>query len=278
MHAVDVTVIAFQGAGNASVSGTRRVPRAGGRPRRAARTRRAALADAAEDRAELVAGDAACRLGRRTRARPRSRSSTTSPRSSARRSAGGRRASASSTASSSTRSPRPTSAPRTGLRLRHVQPTGHYGCTGKNADADQQRLGRRRHPRLRRRRRASRWRADLATRLGWGERRIDLPAGSLRHDPAAHRRRGPDDRRLLERRRPQRPRRPDGLLPARRRHPDRRRPRRPRGPAVLRPGLRRAGVRPVRDRRRLVRPQQRLRQRPRPGAHRLDRRRPAQPR
>ena len=22
----------------------------------------------------------------------------------------------------------------TGLRLRHVQPTGHYGCTGKNAD------------------------------------------------------------------------------------------------------------------------------------------------
>ena len=64
----------------------------------------------------------------------------------------------------------------TGLRLRHVQPTGHYGCTGKNAeltnsawvggatrdfsDVD-----------------AAQMAADLATRLGWGERRIDLPAG-----------------------------------------------------------------------------------------------------
>ena len=28
-------------------------------------------------------------------------------------------------------SPRRTSAPRTGLRLRHVQPTGHYGCTAR---------------------------------------------------------------------------------------------------------------------------------------------------
>ena len=25
----------------------------------------------------------------------------------------------------------------TGLRLRHVQPTGHYGCTGKTADLTQ---------------------------------------------------------------------------------------------------------------------------------------------
>ena len=64
----------------------------------------------------------------------------------------------------------------TGLRLRHVQPTGHYGCTGKNAEltnsawvggatrdfADVD---------------ASRMATDLATRLGWGERRIDLPAG-----------------------------------------------------------------------------------------------------
>ncbi len=57
----------------------------------------------------------------------------------------------------------------TGLRLRHVQPTGHYGCTGKNAeltnsawvggatrdfsDVD-----------------AARMAADLATRLAWGER------------------------------------------------------------------------------------------------------------
>jgi len=64
----------------------------------------------------------------------------------------------------------------TGLRLRHVQPTGHYGCTGKNADLTQ-----------------SAWvggatrdftdvdplalERALATRLGWGERRVDLPAG-----------------------------------------------------------------------------------------------------
>ncbi len=64
----------------------------------------------------------------------------------------------------------------TGLRLRHVQPTGHYGCTGKTADL-----------------RESAWvggatrdfadvdalamDAELATRLGWGRRRVDLPAG-----------------------------------------------------------------------------------------------------
>ena len=88
--------------------------------------------------------------------------------------------------------------------------------------ADQQRLGRRRHPRLRATSTRTRMAADLATRLGWGERRVDLPAGPLRHGPAADRGRGHDDLRLLERRRPQRARRPDGLLQARRRHPDRR--------------------------------------------------------
>jgi predicted Zn-dependent protease len=64
----------------------------------------------------------------------------------------------------------------TGLRLRHVQPTGHYGCTGKAADltnsawvggatrdfADVS---------------AHQMAADLAARLGWGSRRVDLPAG-----------------------------------------------------------------------------------------------------
>jgi predicted Zn-dependent protease len=64
----------------------------------------------------------------------------------------------------------------TGLRLRHVQPTGHYGCTGKTADlsqsawvggatrdfADVDALG---------------LEATLAQRLGWGARRVDLPAG-----------------------------------------------------------------------------------------------------
>ncbi len=64
----------------------------------------------------------------------------------------------------------------TGLRLRHVQPTGHYGCTGKTAD-----LG------------LSAWvggatrdfaevdataiERELGKRLGWGSRKVDLPAG-----------------------------------------------------------------------------------------------------
>ncbi|HET8665012.1 MAG TPA: metallopeptidase TldD-related protein [Nocardioides sp.] len=64
----------------------------------------------------------------------------------------------------------------TGLRLRHVQPTGHYGCTGKTGDLTN-----------------SAWvggatrdfvgvdplalEAELERRLGWGARRVDLPAG-----------------------------------------------------------------------------------------------------
>jgi predicted Zn-dependent protease len=64
----------------------------------------------------------------------------------------------------------------TGLRLRHEQPTGHYGCTGKSADLA-----------------ASAWAggatrdfadvsaldmADaLRTRLGWAARHVELPAG-----------------------------------------------------------------------------------------------------
>jgi predicted Zn-dependent protease len=64
----------------------------------------------------------------------------------------------------------------TGLRLRHVQPTGHYGCTAKPtdlstsawvggatrdfADVDATALD-----------------AELVRRLGWAERRVDLEAG-----------------------------------------------------------------------------------------------------
>lgn len=64
----------------------------------------------------------------------------------------------------------------TGLRLRHVQPTGHYGCTGKNAALTE-----------------SAWvggatrdfagvdalaiEAELAQRLAWGSRSVELPAG-----------------------------------------------------------------------------------------------------
>ncbi|MGH3360893.1 MAG: metallopeptidase TldD-related protein [Nocardioides sp.] len=64
----------------------------------------------------------------------------------------------------------------TGLRLRNVQPTGHYGCTGKSADLSQSAwVGG-----------ATRDFADvdalaieetLAQRLSWGQRRIELPAG-----------------------------------------------------------------------------------------------------
>jgi predicted Zn-dependent protease len=64
----------------------------------------------------------------------------------------------------------------TGLRLRHVQPTGHYGCTGKDASltrsawvggatrdfADVDALA---------------MDATLAQRLGWAQRQLDLPAG-----------------------------------------------------------------------------------------------------
>jgi predicted Zn-dependent protease len=64
----------------------------------------------------------------------------------------------------------------TGLRLRHVQPTGHYGCTAKPTDLS-----------------SSAWvggatrdftdvdatamDAELVRRLGWAERRVDLEAG-----------------------------------------------------------------------------------------------------
>lgn len=174
MHGVGVTVIAFQGAGNASVSGTAASPEqvtalveqadAGAR-----------AAQPAEDRADLVSGDAAAdwdeppvdtsievyrefagALGEEfTRAEAEGRilygfvnhEVTTTYLGSS-----------------------------TGLRLRHVQPTGHYGCTGKSADltnsawvggatrdfADVS---------------AHRIAADLATRLSWATRRVDLPAG-----------------------------------------------------------------------------------------------------
>jgi predicted Zn-dependent protease len=64
----------------------------------------------------------------------------------------------------------------TGVRLRHEQPTGHYGCTAKPADLS-----------------TSAWvggatrdfsdvdptamDAELVRRLGWASRRVDLPAG-----------------------------------------------------------------------------------------------------
>jgi predicted Zn-dependent protease len=64
----------------------------------------------------------------------------------------------------------------TGLRLRHVQPTGHFACTGKTADlATSAWVGR-----------ATRdftdvdplaFEDELAQRLAWGKRKVDLEAG-----------------------------------------------------------------------------------------------------
>jgi predicted Zn-dependent protease len=64
----------------------------------------------------------------------------------------------------------------TGLRLRHEQPTGHYGCTGKPADLSTSAWvgGATRDFRDVDARRMA---EDLTTRLGWARRRIELPAG-----------------------------------------------------------------------------------------------------
>jgi predicted Zn-dependent protease len=64
----------------------------------------------------------------------------------------------------------------TGLRLRHAQPTGHYGCTGKTADLSTSAWvggATRDFAEVD----ASAMEADLARRLGWASRRFDLPAG-----------------------------------------------------------------------------------------------------
>jgi predicted Zn-dependent protease len=174
MSEINVTVIAFQGAGNASVSGT-----AASLEQVTALVesadRAAAVADAAEDRAELVTGDVA----RHWDDAPGETSIQVFEEFAAQLGEAFGRADAerrilygfvfhevTTTYLGSS----------TGLRLRHVQPTGHYGCTGKNAeltnsawvggatrdfnDVDGARIA-----------------ADLATRLAWGERRVELPAG-----------------------------------------------------------------------------------------------------
>lgn len=174
MHSVGVTVISFVGAGNASVSGTAASP---DQVADLVAQADAAARDAqpAEDRAELVGGgtasdwdegpattsievysDFARDLGEefdRAEAERRilygfvNHEVTTTYLGSS-----------------------------TGLRLRHVQPTGHYGCTGKPADLS-----------------TSAWVggatrdfadvsahgmvAEVETRIGWGARRTDLPAG-----------------------------------------------------------------------------------------------------
>ncbi|MBF4163767.1 metallopeptidase TldD-related protein [Nocardioides acrostichi] len=63
-----------------------------------------------------------------------------------------------------------------GLRLRHVQPTGHYACTGKDAALTQSAWvggGTRDFSEVD----ALALDDELARRLAWGRRRVDLPAG-----------------------------------------------------------------------------------------------------
>jgi predicted Zn-dependent protease len=174
MHAVDVTVIAFRGAGNASVSGT-----ASSREQVAVLVEMAdaaaVLADAAEDRAELVPGDVASDWDDS----PAETSIEVFEAFAAQLGEAFGQAEAERRILYGFVSHEVTTTylgSSTGLRLRHVQPTGHYACTGKNteltnsawvggatrdfSDVD-----------------ATTMAADLATRLGWGERRIDLAAG-----------------------------------------------------------------------------------------------------
>jgi predicted Zn-dependent protease len=174
MRSIDVTVIAFQGAGNASVSGTAAsLEQVSALV--ASADRAAAVAEPAEDRAELVVGDAA---GDWTQG-PGDTSIQVFDQFAGQLGESFRRAESerrllygfvyhevSTTYLGSS----------TGLRLRHVQPTGHYGVTGKNAeltnsawvggttldfsDVDATGLDH-----------------ELARRLAWGERRVDLPPG-----------------------------------------------------------------------------------------------------
>lgn len=174
MHSVYVTVVAFQGPGNASVSGTAAsLDQVGALV--ASADRAAALAGPADDRAEPVTGEAAgdwedspdettitvfeefaVGLGQAFGQAEAERRilygfvfhevTTTYVATSA------------------------------GLRLRHVQPTGHYGCTAKNTDLTNSAWvggATRSFSDVD----ASRMAADLATRLSWGERHYDLPAG-----------------------------------------------------------------------------------------------------
>ncbi len=154
-----------------------------------------------------------------------------------------------------------------GLRLRHDQPTGLLELNAKGAggsawagvgtrdftDVDVAALT-----------------GDLARRLDWGERRVDLPAGRYGDDPAAVRRRRPDDLPVLVGGRAGRPRRPDGVQRPRRRHPRRGAARAPARHAVQRPGRQRHGMRPVRRRARLRPRVVGVRQRPPAHRHRLD--------
>jgi len=174
MHSVAVTVIAFQGAGNASVSGTAASPEQVRvlveQADAAART-----AQPAEDRAELAPE----RISADWADEPAETSIDVYREFATGLGAEFDRAEAEGRILYGFVNHELTTTylgSSTGLRLRHVQPTGHYGCTGKTADLTN-----------------SAWvggatrdfsdvdahqmATELATRLDWGRRRIDLPAG-----------------------------------------------------------------------------------------------------
>ena len=102
----------------------------------------------------------------------------------------------------------------TGLRRRFDQPDGRVELNGKSARPAPLGLGRRAHQRLRRRRLGASDRRPATAASSWARNR-DRPAGrALRDDPAADRRRRPDDLRLLDRRPRATPRRAATSSPA----------------------------------------------------------------
>ncbi len=174
MHSVSVTVIAFQGAGNASISGTAASPEQVTaiveQADAAARN-----ADPAEDEAPLLADRTSADWSAGTAG-----STIDVFRDFARdlghafdEAEGAGRILYGFVSHDVTTTYLGSS---TGLRLRHEQPTGHYGCTGKSADLNNSAWvgGATRDFRDIS---ANRMAEELSTRMGWGAQRYDLLAG-----------------------------------------------------------------------------------------------------
>lgn len=174
MHSVSVTVIAFQGAGNASISGTAASPEQVtaivAQADAAARN-----ADPAEDQAPLLADLTSTDWSAATRGTSIEvfRAFATDLGAAFDRAESTGKILYGFVSHDVTTTYLGSS---TGLRLRHEQPTGHYGCTGKSADLtnsawvggatrDFSDVS------------AYRMAEELGTRLGWGAQRFDLPAG-----------------------------------------------------------------------------------------------------
>jgi predicted Zn-dependent protease len=178
MHEVTVTVISFTGAGSGTATGS--VTASASTPQQVGRLVEAADAAArettpAEDAAELVAGDAAGDWLEEPAGTSIEVYADLAP---ALGEAFGAAAAADRLLYGFVDHQVTTTylGASTGLRLRHVQPTGYYGITGKTADLS-----------------GSAWVGgatrdfkdvdaialdrELAQRLAWGRRRVDLPAG-----------------------------------------------------------------------------------------------------